>query len=64
MYKWVIRIASARMLSVVFTIEFLAEMLWVLISLMLGGVHTINIVGVITQDYKPLRYNFNEAHKH
>jgi hypothetical protein len=42
------------MLSVVFTIEFLDETSWALFSLVQDGVHATNIVGMISQGYKPL----------
>ena len=45
----------SRMLPVVFTIKLPAKMLWALFPLVHGDGHTTNAVGVISQDYKPLR---------
>ena len=45
----------SRMLPAVFTIKLLAEMPWALFPPEYGGGHTTNVVGVISQDYKPLR---------
>ena len=47
--------ASPGPLPIVFTIKLLAEPPWALFPLVHGGGHTTNTVGVITQDYKPLR---------
>ena len=43
------------MLPTVFTIKLPAETPWALFPLVHGGGHTTNAVGVISQDYKPLR---------
>ena len=45
----------SRMLPTVFTIKLPAEMPQALFPRVHGGGHTTNAVGVISQDYKPLR---------
>ena len=45
----------SRMLPAVFTIKLPAETLRALFPPVHGGNHTTNAVGVISQDYKPLR---------
>ena len=45
----------ARMLPAVFTIKLPVETPWALFPPVHGGGHTTNAVGVISQDYKPLR---------
>ena len=49
------RQASPRPLPAVFTIKLLAKPPWALFPSVHGGGHTTNVVGVISQDYKPLR---------
>jgi hypothetical protein len=39
------------MLSVVFTIELPAKMLWAPFPFVHGGGHTTNMVGVVSEDY-------------
>ena len=46
----------SRMLPAIFTIKFSVEMPWPLFPPVHGGSHTTNAVGMISQDYKPLRY--------
>jgi hypothetical protein len=41
-------------LSIVFTIEILAKLLWASFSLVHGGGHTINTFDVVLLDYKPI----------
>ena len=43
------------MLPAVFTIKLPAETPWALFPSVYGGGHTTNVVGVISQDYKPLQ---------
>ena len=45
----------SRMLPVVFTIKLPAKMPRALFPPVHGGGHTINVVGVISQDFKPLQ---------
>ena len=45
----------SRMLPAIFTIKLLAKTPWALFPPVHGGGHTTNVVGVISQDYKPLR---------
>ena len=45
----------SRMLPAVFTIKLSAELPRALFPPVHGGGHTINVVGVISQDYKPLQ---------
>jgi hypothetical protein len=45
----------SRMLPAVFTIKLLAETPRALFPPVHGGGHTTNVVGVISQDFKPLR---------
>jgi hypothetical protein len=33
-------------------------------SQLYDGSHITNVVGMIFQDYEPIRYNYNGAHKH
>ena len=47
--------ASSRPLPAIFTIKLSAEMPWALFPPVPGGIHTTSVVGVISQDYKPLR---------
>ena len=49
------RQASSRPFPAVFTIKLPAEPPWALFPLVHGDGHTTNTVGVISQDYKPLR---------
>ena len=46
--------ASPGLLPAVFTIKLLAETLRAVFPSVHGGGHTTNVVGVISQDYKPL----------
>ena len=48
------RQAFPRLLPAVFTIKLLAETPRALFPSIHGGSHTTNVVGVISQDYKPL----------
>ena len=48
--------ASPRPLPAVFTIKLPAETSWALFPSVHGGGHTTNMIGVISQDYKPLQY--------
>ena len=48
--------ASPRTLPTIFSIKLTAKPLRVLFPSVHGGGHTTNAVGVISQDYKPLRY--------
>jgi hypothetical protein len=47
------RQASPRPLPAVFTIKLPAGPPWALFPLVHGGSHTTNMVGVVSQDYKP-----------
>ena len=50
------RLGSPRSLPAVFVIKLLAESPRALFPSVHGGGHTTNAVGVISQDFKPLRY--------
>ena len=54
----------SRMLPAVFTIKISAETQRALFPPVHSGGHTINVVGVISQDYKPLRCTTIGARKH
>ena len=58
------RQASPKPLPTVFTIKLLAETSHALLLSVHGGGHTTNAVGVVSQDYKPLRCTTNDARKH
>ena len=57
-------ISLSQMLPVVFTIKILAKTPRALFPPVHSGGHTTTAVGVISQDYKPLRLNNNSARKH
>ena len=53
--RWAFRQASPGPLPTIFTVKLPAKKLRTLFPLVHGGGHTTNTVGVISQDYKPLR---------
>ena len=57
-------VSLSRMLPAVFTIKLPAETPQTLFPLVHDGGHTTTTVGVISQDYKPLRCTTNGVHKH
>lgn len=48
-HKFVSRIASHKLFTAIFTIEFLAKMSWALLCIVYSGSHTTNRISVILQ---------------
>jgi hypothetical protein len=53
-FKWDSKIDSPKSLPTIFTIKLLAKPLGVSFPSVHDDNHTINVTGVVSQDYKPL----------